>query len=67
MRGVGNQHLPEMICSAGGRPFAGRKKWPRDSERVLYCNQRRRRSRLSYTGVRPDEKGTLQFKAQGRT
>jgi hypothetical protein len=30
--------LPSKICLACGRPFAWRKKWARDWDRVLYCS-----------------------------
>jgi hypothetical protein len=31
-------NLPEKICAACGRPFAWRKKWARDWEKVRYCS-----------------------------
>jgi hypothetical protein len=37
--------LPTKTCPACGRPFAWRKKWAREWERVLYCSERCRRSR----------------------
>ena len=30
--------LPEKICPACGRPFAWRKKWERDWDRVKFCS-----------------------------
>ena len=38
-------HLPEKPCAACGRPFAWRKKWARDWERVLYCSDACREGR----------------------
>ena len=35
--------LPTKICPACGRPFAWRKKWQRDWERVVYCSDACRR------------------------
>ena len=35
--------LPTKPCAACQRPFAWRKKWERDWERVLYCSDRCRR------------------------
>ncbi|MEY4680593.1 MAG: hypothetical protein RLZZ276_2242 [Pseudomonadota bacterium] len=35
--------LPSKTCAACQRPFAWRKKWERDWERVLYCSDRCRR------------------------
>ncbi|MQT12193.1 DUF2256 domain-containing protein [Rhizobiales bacterium Sp-1] len=32
--------LPQKICVVCGRPFAWRRKWARDWERVLYCSDR---------------------------
>jgi hypothetical protein len=32
--------LPVKICGVCGRPFAWRKKWARDWERVKYCSDR---------------------------
>ena len=37
-------HLPTKTCPVCGRPFAWRKKWARDWERVVYCSERCRRS-----------------------
>lgn len=42
--------LPTKICAVCGRPFAWRRKWARDWERVRYCSERCRRQR------RPDER-----------
>ncbi|MBE0658750.1 MAG: DUF2256 domain-containing protein [Bryobacteraceae bacterium] len=67
MRGVRKPYLPDRSCADFGRQFTCRKKWARDWYGVRYCSERCRRSTVRYTGVRPDEKGTLQFKAQGRT
>ncbi len=36
--------LPSKICVVCGKPFAWRKKWARDWERVLYCSERCRRA-----------------------
>lgn len=35
-----NQHLPTKICEICKRPFAWRRKWARDWERVRYCSKR---------------------------
>ena len=32
--------LPTRTCRACGRPFAWRRKWARDWDRVLYCSDR---------------------------
>lgn len=45
MKGVKKQHLPQKDCQACGRPFAWRKKWERDWERVKYCSEACRRSK----------------------
>jgi hypothetical protein len=37
-------HLPTKTCRVCGRPFAWRKKWARDWERVVYCSERCRRA-----------------------
>ncbi|MFM7243876.1 MAG: DUF2256 domain-containing protein [Planctomycetaceae bacterium] len=34
---------PTKTCPACGRPFAWRKKWERDWDRVVYCSDRCRR------------------------
>ena len=36
--------LPTKTCPACNRPFAWRKKWERDWDRVIYCSERCRRS-----------------------
>ncbi|MCS6891011.1 MAG: DUF2256 domain-containing protein [Rhodovarius sp.] len=36
-------HLPTKICAACGRPFAWRRTWARDWERVRYCSDACRR------------------------
>ncbi len=33
-------NLPEKICAACGRPFAWRKKWARDWDKVKTCSER---------------------------
>ena len=35
--------LPEKICPVCGRPFAWRKKWKKDWDKVIYCSERCRR------------------------
>ncbi len=35
--------LPSKICAACARPFAWRKKWERDWDRVRYCSDACRR------------------------
>ncbi|TSE26416.1 hypothetical protein Tsedi_00714 [Tepidimonas sediminis] len=37
--------LPTKTCLVCGRPFAWRRKWARDWERVVYCSERCRRQR----------------------
>ncbi|MBV8657607.1 MAG: DUF2256 domain-containing protein [Burkholderiales bacterium] len=37
--------LPNKYCAACGRPFAWRRKWARDWDRVIYCSERCRRAR----------------------
>ncbi len=34
---------PSKVCARCGRPFAWRKKWAREWERVKYCSERCRR------------------------
>ncbi len=34
----GKPNLPEKICEACRRPFAWRRKWARDWERVKFCS-----------------------------
>ena len=43
-RGVHKRDLPSKVCPACGRPFAWRKKWARDWDRVKYCSERCRRA-----------------------
>lgn len=38
--------LPVKICAACARPFAWRKKWARDWDRVLYCSDRCRSAKI---------------------
>ena len=38
------EHLPTKICPVCNRPFAWRKKWARDWDRVVYCSDRCRRA-----------------------
>ncbi|MCY2959176.1 MAG: DUF2256 domain-containing protein [Planctomycetota bacterium] len=45
MKGVRKEHLPTKTCATCGRPFAWRKKWERDWERVRYCSDRCRGGR----------------------
>ncbi|MBX9457531.1 MAG: DUF2256 domain-containing protein [Rhizobium sp.] len=33
-------NLPEKTCAACGRPFAWRKKWARDWDKVKACSER---------------------------
>ncbi len=40
---IGRGDLPTKQCPVCGRPFAWRKKWRRDWERVIYCSERCRR------------------------
>jgi len=40
--------LPKKICVACRRPFAWRKKWARDWDRVLYCSERCRRAKAHF-------------------
>jgi hypothetical protein len=37
--------LPSKPCLTCGRPFAWRKKWARDWDRVLYCSDKCRMTR----------------------
>ena len=37
---VAKSHLPTKVCPVCDRPFAWRKKWERDWEKVLYCSKR---------------------------
>jgi len=45
--------LPNKICAACGRPFAWRKKWARDWDRLRYCSDRCRGARPGAVSVRP--------------
>jgi hypothetical protein len=45
--------LPTKVCPACGRPFAWRKAWARDWERVVYCSDRCRRSKGKVTPPAP--------------
>lgn len=38
-------HLPTKTCPVCERPFAWRKKWARDWDRVVYCSTRCRGQR----------------------
>ncbi len=40
----GKANLPSKTCPVCGRPFAWRRKWARDWDRVVYCSARCRRS-----------------------
>lgn len=46
MNGVKKQDLPTKICVHCGRPFAWRKKWARDWERVRHCSDACRQGKL---------------------
>lgn len=46
-------NLPEKICAACGRPFAWRKKWARDWEKVKFCSDACRTGR--YPAQRAEE------------
>ena len=37
--------LPEKICAGCGLPFAWRKKWERDWDRVKYCSDACRKAK----------------------
>lgn len=37
--------LPTKVCPTCGRPFAWRKKWARDWDRVVYCSDACRRGK----------------------
>lgn len=39
-RGVAKRDLPSKTCPVCRRPFAWRKKWERDWEKVIYCSDR---------------------------
>jgi hypothetical protein len=45
-RAVAKRDLPIKTCAHCGRPFAWRKKWARDWERVKFCSDACRRGRL---------------------
>ena len=46
-RGVRKADLPTKTCPVCGRPFAWRKKWARDWDRVVYCSDRCHRSKAA--------------------
>jgi hypothetical protein len=37
---VAKGDLPDKLCSACNKPFAWRKKWARDWDKVIYCSDR---------------------------
>jgi len=39
--------LPQKTCACCGKPFAWRRKWARDWDRVRYCSDRCRREARS--------------------
>jgi len=39
-RGIANADLPTKTCATCGRPFAWRRKWARDWDKVRYCSKR---------------------------
>ncbi|MBM4455163.1 MAG: DUF2256 domain-containing protein [Verrucomicrobia bacterium] len=51
-RTVAKGDLPSKICAHCGRPFAWRKKWARDWEKVRFCSNACRR------GVNPPGPGS---------
>ncbi len=46
--------LPVKVCPVCRRPFAWRKKWERDWERVVYCSERCRRQGRPEAGEASD-------------
>ncbi|MEP0547890.1 MAG: DUF2256 domain-containing protein [Rhodothermales bacterium] len=46
-------HLPTKVCPVCRRPFAWRKKWARDWDRVVYCSERCRRVKAPAVIGRP--------------
>ncbi|WP_424932744.1 DUF2256 domain-containing protein [Amaricoccus macauensis] len=52
MRAKGD--LPTKICERCGRPFAWRKKWKRDWDKVRYCSERCRRAGRTGSANLPD-------------
>jgi hypothetical protein len=56
MRMRKKSELPTKVCECCQRPFAWRKKWERDWERVRYCSDRCRQAGAKPTTVEP--KGT---------
>lgn len=50
-------NLPEKVCAACGRPFAWRKKWARDWERVRFCSDACREGRHPAAGRAAPKKG----------
>lgn len=50
MKGIKKQHLPTKTCAVCGRPFAWRKKWAKEWERVKYCSDRCRNARKAEAG-----------------
>lgn len=38
-------NLPTKTCPVCGRPFAWRKKWRKDWDKVVYCSEKCRRAR----------------------
>jgi hypothetical protein len=54
MRGVKKENLPEKVCPACRRPFAGRKKWARDWASVKYGSDACRRAAAAVMESRLD-------------
>jgi hypothetical protein len=52
-RGVKKTDLPQKLCATCGKPFAWRKKWERDWDRVRFCSDRCRAGR----GAKPAKPG----------
>ncbi|MBW8360909.1 MAG: DUF2256 domain-containing protein [Kaistella sp.] len=55
MRNVKKQHLPSKICPICQRPFSWRKKWEKDWEKVRFCSDRCKKSKILKTEIN-DEK-----------
>lgn len=45
--------LPQKTCPVCQKPFAWRKKWERDWEKVVYCSERCRRTGKTASPAKP--------------
>jgi hypothetical protein len=51
-RAVAKADLPTKTCPACAQPFAWRKKWARDWDKVIFCSERCRNERRDRNAVK---------------